>query len=80
MLGHIDHDFSPKEKAAYEMINTVVMRGIDLKVIESEIEQLEVMSHHEDNVFENSKNNSMFESFFNKLLKMANPGDFKFRK
>lgn len=80
VIGHIDHDYSVEERAAFELINDIVMKGIDLNAVESEIEKLEIMSYHEDSVFESSANNSLFEHFFNQLLKIANSGDFKFPK
>lgn len=78
VLGHIDKDFSTKEKEAYSALEKVILSKIDLKEIATQIEKMELDSYHEDKVYKNHNKNSMFENIVNALLRFSNPGDYKF--
>lgn len=77
VLGHIDKDFSTKEKEAYNALEKIVLSKLDLKEIAAQIEKMEFESYHEDVVYKNYNKDSMFENIVNALLRFTNPGDYK---
>lgn len=77
VLGHLDKDFSAKEKEAYSALEKIIFSKFDLKELASQIEKMELASYHEDEVYKNHNKNSLFENMVNALLRFSNPGNYK---
>ena len=80
VIGNIDGDYDESEKKAFKEIESVVMAGLDLKSIRSEIELIEKESYHEEIIYDSKNQHSLFESLYKNLMKVINPGDYKFPK
>jgi uncharacterized membrane protein YebE (DUF533 family) len=80
VIGNIDGHYDDAEKSAFKEIEKVVMSGLDLDSIQSEIELLEKESYHEDKLYKTTNHHSVFEALHKNLLKFFNPGDYKFPK
>ncbi len=80
VVGHLDSDFSAQEKDMYKKISDLVMSKINLEDISQQVQSMELASYHEDNVYQMSNENSIFEKVFKEILKAINPGDYKFPK
>lgn len=78
VLGNIDGTYDETEKEAFKNVEKVVLHGLDLKGIQSEIESIEKESYHEDKVYEANNKGSIFESISKSFMKTINKGDYDF--
>ncbi len=80
VLAHLDNNFSVDEKEALHKLEAQILKGLDLKKLESEIQTMEKESCHESEVYKNYNSASILENTFNDFMKGLNPSDYKFPK
>jgi hypothetical protein len=78
VLGNIDGNYDEAEKAAFKGVEKIVLKGLDLKGIQAEVETIEKESYHEDNLYKSNNKASTFESISNGFMKMLNKGDYNY--
>ena len=80
VIGYLDKVFSELERQSFNKLESLVLKGLDLKAIAAEVEAIEIASYHEDEVYRNTNRASLFENIFHSFMKFINPGDYKFPK
>ena len=78
IISHLDKDFSEEEKSLYQDLEKACLEKVNLNEVEEKIKVMEKESYHEDEVYKVDNPKSLFESFFMKILRSINPGDYKF--
>lgn len=78
ILSRVDGSLSPLEKQTIEKIKEKVLSKVDMNKLETIIAKDEEASYHEDEVYQVYNKHSIFESLTKKILKVLNPGDYKF--
>lgn len=78
LLSKIDSELSAPEKAKIDSVNKAVLSKIDLVGLDKQIEADEKASYHEDEVYKVNNKSSFVEHVVKGLLKVLNPGDYKF--
>jgi len=79
-IGYLDQDFGPEEKEAFEAMKELVLSNLDLDAIARAADAVEMESYHESEVYKVHNKHSKYEKAFTNLLKVLNPGDYKFPK
>ncbi|MES2526981.1 MAG: hypothetical protein V4598_07825 [Bdellovibrionota bacterium] len=79
LLSRID-TLSPDEKVKIETLTQEVLSKINLAGLTKDAEAAEIQSYHEDEVFAVANKNLYSERLIMKLMKLMNPGDYKFPK
>jgi hypothetical protein len=69
VIGFLDHDFSSPEKEAYNKLEAIIMKGINLQEIEAEINQIRLNTFGKDEMYENANTASYFELIHHAFLK-----------
>ena len=80
MLAQIDGTFSPEEKEKIENVRGTVLTKLDMDDLNSIIAADEKASYHEDEVYKVDNKHSYIEYVVKGLIKIFNPGDYKFPK
>lgn len=80
MIAHIDHHLTSDEKSKIELVRSKILGEIDLQRLEQIIAEDEKASYHENEIYKVDNKHSYIEQVVKKLLKIANPGDYKFPK
>lgn len=80
MLAQIDGTFSSEEKAKVEKVKEMILAKLDMAELDSTIAADEKASYHEDEVYKVDNKHSYVEKVIKGLLKLLNPGDYKFPK
>jgi len=78
ILSTLDSELSSSEKAKIDEMHKTVMSKIDLKVMNDIIAADEKASYHEDEVYKVHNKHSYVEKMVMDLMKLLNPGDYKF--
>jgi hypothetical protein len=78
VIGFLDKDFSEIEKNNFNKLESIVLKGIDLKAIESQVEEMEKQSYHEDEIYKDYNRGSVFEKIHHSFMRYLNPGDYNF--
>jgi uncharacterized membrane protein YebE (DUF533 family) len=78
VLAHLDGTLDLEEKKKIEEIKAIVLSKIDLVSLENQIAEEEKASYHEDEVYKVHNKASYLESLHKKILRVINPGDYKF--
>ena len=76
VISYLDKDFSEMEKINFKKLEEVVLKGINLKAIENEINAMKIQSYHEDEVYKNVNKSSVFEKVHQSLMRFLNSGDY----
>ncbi len=79
LLSRIDN-LSPAEKVKIETLTQEVLKKINLPGLTKEAQAIEINSYHEDEVYAVANKNLYSEQLIQKLMKVRNPGEFKFPK
>lgn len=79
LLSRIDN-LSPVEKMRIEELKNKILSKIDLAAVTKEVHDDEMRSYHEDEVYGVVNKNLYSEALVKKLMKLMNPGDYKFPK
>lgn len=77
-LTRIDYEISVEEKAKIESIQKAVLSKIDLNSLKKQVAEDEHASYHEDEVYKVHNQHSYVERVFKGLMKILNPGDYKY--
>lgn len=77
-LSKLDKVLSNSENQKIQAVNQAVISKIDMVGLEKFIEADEKASYHEDEVYKVHNKGSYIESTIKGLLKILNPGDYKF--
>jgi hypothetical protein len=75
VIGYLDKDFSAVEKESFKNLETIVLKGINLEAITSEIEAMGLQSYHEDEGYKNNNRASSFERVYHSFMKFLNTGE-----
>ena len=78
ILSTLDSELSSSEKAKIDEMHKTVMSKIELKVMNDIIAADEKASYHEDEVYKVHNKHSYVEKMVMDLMKLLNPGDYKF--
>lgn len=78
LLSKIDSHLSSSEKVKIEAVNKAVLSKVDLVGLDKLIEADEKASYHEDEVYKVDNKHSYVEHLVKGLMKILNPGDYKF--
>lgn len=77
-LSKLDKVLSASENQKIQAVQQAVISKIDMVGLDKIIEADEKASYHEDEVYKVHNKSSYIESTFKGLLKILNPGDYKF--
>ncbi|MBT3236200.1 MAG: hypothetical protein HN353_09650 [Bdellovibrionales bacterium] len=75
---YTDDEFSPEERELYRELEIACHENIDIEAVKRQTYAMEIESYHEDEVYKVNNPNSVFERVFMSILKLLNPGDYKF--
>lgn len=77
-LTRIDFHVSEEEMKKIQEVQKAVLSKIDLESLKAQVAQDEMSSYHEDEVYKVHNQHSYVERIVKSLMKMLNPGDYKF--
>lgn len=78
VLSRIDGQFSQAERLKIEEVKTKILSKVNLSELEGKVAADEKASYHEDEVYKVHNKDSFMERLHMELMKLLNPGDYKF--
>lgn len=78
VIAHLDKDLCERERKLLDNWRQIVLKGVDLDLMNEIIAEDEKASYHEDEVYKVNNKHSIFERIHRKIQKTVNPGDYKF--
>lgn len=80
LLSQIDGSLSEAERTKINALTQDILSRIDLNAAKKEVQDDELESYHEDEVYKIHNKTSLFEKVVRNLQKGINPGNHKFPK
>lgn len=78
LLARLDGSFSSSEREKVESLREEVLGSLDLNAAVKAVQDNELSSYHEEEVYKVYNKKSLFEKILRNLQKAANPGEYKF--
>jgi hypothetical protein len=78
IVCHTDSEFAPAEQTIYDKLVEACHANVDIESVKKKTLDMEIKSYHEDEVYKVNNPDSIFEQAFMNILKILNPGDYKF--
>lgn len=76
VLAKLDNQLSIQEKEKIDQIINAILAGINLNDLKKQVQDDEIQSYHEDEVYQVYNKHSYSERIIKSLMKTLNPGDY----